>query len=178
MNATLLCVTLLVPGYGDEDIRKALEAAGIRECAVTFVESSKKRYGPYHALTFKGIRGTDLLLGELCELHGFEGLFFEKSDVTDAGMASIGGLRGLVYLSLNSIAVTDTGLQHLKGLSELTVLHLEKCHNLTDAGLEPLTRLSKLRYLDLRDCPNITDESIARLQKVLPNCKILRGPVP
>ncbi len=31
MNA-LLCVALLVPAYGDKDIRKALEDAGVREC--------------------------------------------------------------------------------------------------------------------------------------------------
>jgi hypothetical protein len=145
MNA-LLCVALLVPGYGEKDIRKALEAAGVRECGVIFVEPAK-RYGPYDALDFEGVRGTDALLGKLCELQPVQGLCLQRSDVTDAGMAAVGGLKGLKYLNLRTTGVTDAGLRRLQGMSSLELLVLF-------------------------DCPGITVEGVARLQKALPNCSI------
>jgi hypothetical protein len=152
MNATLLCLALLVPGYGEKDIRKALADAGVRDGTLTFLtlfDSTEKRYGPYDGLGFNRVRGTDALLAELCEIPPVEGLSFDDSDVTDAGMAAIGALKGLKYLRLGKTGVTDAGLRRLE-------------------------RMSSLELLRLVDCPGVTDEGVARLQKALPECKIWR----
>jgi hypothetical protein len=146
MNATLLCVALLVPGYGEKDIRKALEAAGVQEGGV-FARRRAVIYGPYEVLDFRGVRGTDALLAELCEIQPVEGLSLEGTDMTDTAMATVGTLKGLKYLDLNSTAITDAGLRRLEGMKDLELLQLHFC-------------------------PNITDEGVARLQKALPKCKI------
>ena len=83
MNA-LLCVALLVPGYGEEDIVKWIRAAG----------------GAGHAGCILWSRATDADLGELCELRSLERLALDGSKVTDAGLRTLSNLRGLKVLSL------------------------------------------------------------------------------
>ena len=41
------------------------------------------------------------------------------------------------------------------------------------SDLSPLAKLTKLNKLDLRDTP-VNDEEVAKLQKALPNCEIIR----
>ncbi len=148
MNATLLCVALLVPAYGEKDIRKALKDAGVRGGIRTHTARGVN-YGPYQALAFQWAQGTDALLGELCELQTFPALLLDKSDVTDTGLTAVGGLKKLEYLDLEGTAVTDAGLRQLEGMSGL-------------------------RVLDLSNCPGVTDASIVRLRMALPKCEIIR----
>jgi hypothetical protein len=138
----LLCV-VGVGRAGEKDIIEGLAKAGVRKCVF---------HGPVicnETLDFEGVRGTNALLAELCELPPVEGLGLEGSDVTDTGMAAVGGLKGLKYLYLRSSGVTDAGLRQLEGLSSLG-------------------------WLNLVDCPGVTDEGVARLQKALPKCHIDR----
>ena len=62
---------------------------------------------------------------------------FRGSDVTDAGLEHLKGLKHLNYLGLEDTKVTDAGLVHLKGLTKLQRLYLDDTE-VTDAGLEHL----------------------------------------
>jgi hypothetical protein len=75
--------------------------------------------------------------------------FKEGTKETDCLLADLGELRDLKLLFLRGTDVTDDGLRRLEALHDLQFLRLE-------------------------NCPNITDEGVARLQKALPKCKILR----
>jgi hypothetical protein len=116
---------------------------------------------------------TDAQLRTVCSLTWLCYLDLDGCPVTDAHLKQVARVRKLRGLSLADTRVTDAGLEELTALRDLEYLDLDGCA-VTDAGLRPLERLTKLEYLDLRNCPNITDAGVARLQKALPNCKIVR----
>ena len=75
------------------------------------------------------------------ESHRFERLRFlllKNSQITDAGLAAIGGIKNLEFLDLESTQVTDVGLEHLSSLTKLSYLSL--------AG----TRVTAAALVDLR----------------------------
>ncbi len=53
MNATLLCVAMLVPGYGEKEVLKGIRDAGGHYCGVRCVTMPRN--------------ATDADLGDLCE---------------------------------------------------------------------------------------------------------------
>ncbi len=132
MNATLLCVALLVPGYGEEDIVKRISAAG----------------GAGHAGCIQWSTATDADLGELCELRSLERLDLDGSKVTDAGLRTLSNLRGLKLLSLAETAITDQGLRHLESMSQLRFLELDGCPQITDAGVARLQKALPMCKID------------------------------
>jgi hypothetical protein len=73
---------------------------------------------------------------------------------------------------LESSRVTDADLEKLQTLPRLGELFLRDTQ-VSDAGLESLKGLTQLQLLDLRNT-HVTDEGVAKLQKTLPNCKIIR----
>ena len=93
--------------------------------------------------------------------------------ITDAGLASLGGLKNLQRLHLERTAVTDAGLAQLKGLAELRYLNLYGT-KVTDAGLASLKGLSKLQSLYLWQTA-VTDAGEKDLQAALPSLRINRG---
>jgi hypothetical protein len=138
----------------------------------------------------------DRALPELCELRGLSAvklnhqrpteeqlcaiclpqlrmLWLHGVPMTDKQMRYVGRLRNLRYLVLRCTYVTDTGITELDHLVDLRFLDLESTE-VTDAGLRHLETLSRLEHLDVSMCPNITNAGVARLQKALPKCKILR----
>jgi hypothetical protein len=133
----------------EREVFKRLEIAGVTVHEGSAVAPEGWHMLRFGVLDFEGVEGTDVLLGEVCEARSIEGLFLRKSDLSDAGMSSISGLKWLQYLDLRSTGITDAGLRRLEGLKKLTTLRLETC-------------------------PAITDEGVARLQKALPRCKICR----
>ena len=86
-------------------------------------------------------------LGELCELRHLDSLILLGPGFTDDGLRSVGELRWLNLLGLGKNAITDAGLRHLEGLSKLETLIL--------------------------DDVKVTNAGVARLQKALPQCKII-----
>ncbi len=112
------------------------------------------------------------------KLHGDEhlgnavGATIWNVKITDAELANLTGLTNLERLRLATTQITDAGLVNLKGLTKLEVLWLDRTQ-VTDAGLVHLKGLTGLKELDLRDT-QVTDEGVKKLQKALPNCKIVR----
>jgi integrase len=84
MNATLLCVALLVPGYGEKDIRKGLKDAGVRggvreRLALLGVE----RRLIYKTLVLTGLRKGELASLTVAHLHLDEAVPFATLDAAD-----------------------------------------------------------------------------------------------
>jgi hypothetical protein len=143
MNSTLLCLALLVPGYGEKDIVKRIEAAGGQ---VGWYEFTPPRV-PGMLVVRMATATTDKDLDELCELRDLGFLCLPYSKITDKGVRKVAALRNLTVLQLDGTAITDAGLRQLEGMNNLGGLDLVDCHNITDAG-------------------------VTRLQKALPNCRI------
>ena len=99
---------------------------------------------------------------------------YDRDEITDTQLEYLKGLTRLRDLDLSGcIRITDTGLAHLKGLTQLQKLNLSGC-DITDIGLEHLKGLTELRVLGLRECKKITNAGAAKLNKVLPKCRIER----
>lgn len=96
-----------------------------------------------------------------------------RSDVTDAGLATLARCTKLRRLHLAETAVGDAGIAHLRGLSELRFLNLFGT-KVTDRGLATLQGLARLEKLFLWQT-QVTDAGVAALQRALPKLVIDRG---
>lgn len=131
---------------------------------------------------------------ELVHLHRLERLILDRSYITDAELAAIGGLKRLTYLDLRYTRIGDEGVAHLVNLDQLKTLllarskvsdnaapHLAKIKsleelNLSFTALSPgaipeLAKLSKLKRLTL-STTRFPPTAQAALRKHLPNCEI------
>jgi hypothetical protein len=127
MNATLLCLAMLVPGYGEKDILKRIDAeGGTVYSGGVLVELASNT--------------TDADLRDLCELHRLVALNLSNTKVTDEGLRVVSGLRKLTVLELQGIRFTDVGLLHLETMSNLRRLDLRLCPNVTAEGVARLRK--------------------------------------
>ena len=121
---------------------------------------------------WKGANVDDDGLRVVAGLASLERIDLDGAEVGDAGLAHLGGLAKIRDLNLSLTEVTDAGLIHLRGLTRLRRLQLQGTR-VTNAGVAHLKRLTGLRELYL--CGTKIDSFGAkRLQKALPNCKIVR----
>lgn len=97
----------------------------------------------------------------------------ECSQITDAGLESLGRFDHLLTLDLDGTAVTDAGLKHLVACGQLRWLSLRDTQ-VSDAGLEHLKGLSELERLELCGT-KVTEVGLKEFQKVRPKCKIEFG---
>ena len=118
------------------------------------------------------------------------------SQITDAGVSRLTGLKHLKSLGLSRTPVSDSSLAHLGTMSNLESLFLDKTQ-ISDASLANLGRLTTLRKLSLantlvtedglahlRGLRNLevlwlkhtvaSDATCTTLQAVLPDCRIER----
>jgi Leucine-rich repeat (LRR) protein len=89
-------------------------------------------------------------------LTNLEQLNLMQTDITDAGLEHLQGLKNLRVLNLRASLtatvitphVTDAGLEYLQGLTQLEELDLAFAR-VTDAGLVRLKKLTRLKKLNL-----------------------------
>jgi hypothetical protein len=143
-----------------------------------------------------GNKLTDAELPLLLKFPNLRELICEYSQISDAGMETIGQLKQLTWLDLTGgvQGVTNKGMVHLKNLTQLQRLAILGS-GITDEGVASLSELTNLKVIDLTST-NLTDSSlqhfrglknlqelyvhntritpsgIAELKKSLPNCKI------
>jgi hypothetical protein len=153
MNATLLCLARLVPGYGEKDIVKRIKDAGgdvvLPEEKDPNINRARTRYSHLGVVVEMPANFEDEDLDQLCEIRRLAVLSFPGRQVSDDGLRTVSELRGLILLGLDGASISDSGLRNLE-------------------------KMSTLRGLYLRGCPNVTEEGVAQLQKALPNCKVVR----
>jgi hypothetical protein len=77
----------------------------------------------------------------------------DGSQVTDAELAHLTGLRELERLSLYSTQVTDAGLVHLAGLTTLEALYLDATQVTETAAAELEKTLPNIRFILVTDGP-------------------------
>ena len=117
--------------------------------------------------------------------------------VNDEALKTVATLKGVVTLNLRDTRISDAGLAHLKPLTDLRFLHLERTM-IGDAGLAHLEPLKNLQYLNLYGTKitdqglqhlakhktlrrlyvwntKVTDQGVDKLQKALPQLKVIRG---
>jgi hypothetical protein len=86
-----------------------------------------------------------------------------RTQVTDAGMEAIGGMRNIERLHLEQTAITDSGIRYLAGLSNLEYLNLYGT-DVTAAIFEPLANLRNLRKLFLWET-NVDHDAALQFQR-------------
>lgn len=92
---------------------------------------------------------TDAGLKELAGLKSLESLKLGSTQITDAGLKELAGLTSLRSLDLSfTIVLTDRGLKELTGLTSLQSLAVGST-KVTDGGLKELTGLTRLQSLNL-----------------------------
>jgi internalin A len=111
----------------------------------------------------------DAGLKELAGLKQLQALNLMGTNVTDAGLKELTGLKQLQSLDLSYAQVTDRGLKHLAGLKQLQSLNLTQTE-VTRAGLKKLSGLKQLQTLSL-DSASVTDAEL----KVLAGLKQLQS---
>ena len=124
-------------------------------------------------------QATDQSMEVVRHLSSLENLYIpEGPGLTDAGLASLAGLRHLKDLSLGQANVTDAGLVHLSRLYALKKLYIwpapgeTELRGITDAGVRQLSGLTGLEELTLFN-GSFTDDSLASVAKLV-NLKTLR----
>ncbi len=113
------------------------------------------------ALDLRHTEVTDAGLKELAGLKSLQTLDLWGSKVTDAGLKELAGLKSLQTLELRNTQVTDAGLKELARLKSLQSLNLWGT-KVTDAGLKELAGLKSLQLLALGDT-KVTDAGLKEL---------------
>ena len=91
---------------------------------------------------------------------------------SDSDLIPLQQLVGLVYIDFLNARVTDAGMAQLQQLHDLEGVDISGTR-VTNAGLEHLSKLSKLKWVVVENS-SITDAGVFKLQKALPNCRIIR----
>lgn len=105
---------------------------------------------------------TDEKLVPVAKLVGLVALWIDNSNVTDAGLTHLAGLKNLTNLDLySSPRINGSGFEHLRGLQSLRTIMLHGTRT-NDAGLAHLRKLTSLESVNLTDCP-VTDEGLTHL---------------
>ena len=96
---------------------------------------------------------------------------WRQQNLSPALFEKIGRLAHLRDLNLDQANVTEGDLQQLLRLESLQMLRLGSVP-IGDAGLQQLARLTNLQLLNLTENSAATAAGVAKLQAMLPNCKV------
>jgi Leucine-rich repeat (LRR) protein len=137
-------------------IQKISRAAGGPVIGVYFVRNNKNR----NASRF-GDDDVDLLLA----LPKLARVSLYSTDVSDAGIVALKGIKSLTHLNLTNTRVGDACCRDLAAIESLEFLTFDGT-GITDVGLRELRLSKRLNGLSLSDCAQITDASLAEVSKL------------
>ncbi|MCH8922807.1 MAG: hypothetical protein IIA67_06625 [Planctomycetes bacterium] len=143
--------------------------------AIKKIGGSVRRTGDAWEVDFH-LRGrglTDQGLQHVAALKNVASLNLRNTKISSAGLVHLNGLEKLRWLHLERTAIGDAGIEHLAGLPNLEYLNLYGT-KITDKALEQLAGCQNLRRLFVWQT-DVTDVGVARLEKTLPDLKIVRG---
>jgi hypothetical protein len=96
-----------------------------------------------------------------------------RTQVTDAGLASVATMKNLTRLHLENTKVGDAGLDQVKGLASLEYLNLYGTA-VTDAGIAKLSGLKNLKKLFVWQT-KVTDDGAKKLAAAIPGLDVNTG---
>jgi Leucine-rich repeat (LRR) protein len=177
MNRILLSAVIVLGAFAAaraEDAEAEKKAiAKIRETGALVLEIAQNDNRlDVSFITAQG-KVTNEQLAPLKDIPRLAHLNLRGLEISDEGVAHIANSKGLVRLHLEKTKITDKALESLKGLEKLEYLNVYGTE-ITDAGLEHVAALKNLKSLYLWQT-KVTDAGVEKLQKELPNCKIIRG---
>ena len=144
---------------------KAIEQAGGRVYRISAADTSREIN---FALSSKPVGDEQLKnVGEIGEVIW---LNLANTKISDNGLKFIGKMP-LKKLHLEKTDIGDAGLKHLKGLKELEYLNLYGTQ-VSDAGLEALKEMKSLKKLYVWKT-KVTEAGIKKLNESLPDLKIV-----
>lgn len=131
----------------------------------------------------------DAQFANIAHLTGLSRLNARGTDLKDAGLDCVTGMKNLVDLNIGETLVTSKGLPKLKGLTRLQNLYIDNsnvgdenldsiCHlpelrrvsvsrsHITDKGVKTLASLPMLEMLDVEYTVTITDKCIPDLRRM------------
>jgi len=118
-------------------------------------------------LTDRPIDDNDLKL--LTLLPNLKHLEADGEQITDKGMAFIGGFKKLRVLKLGKTFISDIGLRYLTNLKRLSILEIQDSP-ITEEGILHLEKIKSLRSLYLPG--DIDSKAVRHLEAELPFCKV------
>jgi hypothetical protein len=127
-----------------------------------------------HVLVLQEIRlGAEnaAFLGQLVQIESLDLSY--ASEVGNAEVQKLKGLRNLQTLVLTETDVGNEGLRFISRLRDLEMLGLSGTR-VSDNGLLYLTEMKRLTFVDLSDT-DVTPESVAKLKRALPKVQIIHS---
>ena len=119
--------------------------------------------GKPFGLSLSGFEVTDDSLRDLPKLKDLVHIAIDNSEVTEAGLKHLAGVKSLVRLEFG-VEMSDMGLKYLADIKGLTHLSI-KGNQVTNAGLKEFAVLKDLVYLDL-GFSKVTGEGMKELAKM------------
>jgi len=196
----VLLIGLTVVRFAERQIREDFERSErIRSQQWLAEQKESLLSGDASGVHFYSTRGTDKLLAELAGTPEIEGLYFELTDLTDEGVATLAELPNLKSLTLygGNPRVGDVGLATLSRSRSLEKLRLVNT-DVTDDGLAALQHFPRLRDLTIAcDVGRLSEKAmhslaalehleklkvsghwiskagLAELKRALPNCDVV-----
>jgi hypothetical protein len=111
----------------------------------------------------RGEAVTDDWLRNLADLPDLVRLEIAGTGVSDAGLASLRGLKGLERLNICLTPLTDGCLKHLAGLTNLRRLVVAST-KVTGAGFKDIPDWPRIESINLHSCP-VSDEGLAAIRR-------------
>jgi hypothetical protein len=168
---------VVVATFGNKltDVRTvSVQDTGVGDAAVdNLVSLTRPEFAATERLNLENTNVTDASLVHLSGLKKLKRLVLENTGVTDTGLSHVSTLTSLQGLNLEATHITDAGLPKLENLTLLQELSLNKTR-VSDDGLRHLWVHTGLISLDLRNT-DVTESGVADLKSRLPNCKVLHA---
>jgi hypothetical protein len=114
-----------------------------------------------HSLSLRQTEVENADLKHLRGLRHLRELQLERTRIGDPGMTHIGRVRSLRELDLSETRITDTGLSHVRGLPHLRELDLDGTA-VTDDGMQILSDVRSIQVVSLIGT-DVTEEGVNRL---------------
>jgi hypothetical protein len=128
--------------------------------------------GGIEYLNLNSTKTTNAVAKELVRMKSLAHLYLGSVKLKDDGITELAQLR-LQTLIISRSDITDAGLASLSKCTTLTTLHLAGT-NITDAGLVHLHSLKGLLLVSVNGT-RVSSEGIRKLKEQLPKCGVVHG---
>jgi|AGTN01.3.fsa_nt_gi Serine/threonine protein kinase len=165
------------PEFGDDDMQSILrfkyqKHLSLENSKVTGKNLKILNELPLHDLSLRGLKINDDDLVEVGKLTDMEFLKLGKTNVGDAGIRHLKGLKNLKLIELEGTRITNEGLKELSKFPELNTIDVRDCQSITGSGLQQLTKM-RLQTLYVVNCEKISKQDEIKFMRARPTCTLV-----